>query len=178
MPRKSAYVRATRRSWITRSPGIPKFALRLPKHNWLQTSNSWLDSNSFFIYNSCSLWLQSTLTWLQSNPTWLQSNLTWLQSNLPWLQSNLITSPRYFHHFRGLPGFVAQFHWLSHCHFWYASLPRSLAAIQFSLPLLLCLRNTLLAQCFVCAILFTLSWGYSLGVHNIPTIPWCSVINL
>jgi len=33
VPRKSADVRATRRSWITRSPGIPKFALRLPKHN-------------------------------------------------------------------------------------------------------------------------------------------------
>ena len=30
MPRRSAYFRATRRSWITRSPGIPKFALRLP----------------------------------------------------------------------------------------------------------------------------------------------------
>ena len=33
VPRKSADLRATRRSWITRSPGIPKFALRLPKHN-------------------------------------------------------------------------------------------------------------------------------------------------
>ena len=33
VPRKSADFRATRRSWITRSPGISKFALRLPKHN-------------------------------------------------------------------------------------------------------------------------------------------------
>jgi len=34
VPRKSADFRATRRSWITSSPGIPKFALRLPKHHW------------------------------------------------------------------------------------------------------------------------------------------------
>jgi len=36
VPRKSADFRATRRSWITRSPGIPKFALRLPQHNNFQ----------------------------------------------------------------------------------------------------------------------------------------------
>jgi len=38
VPRKSADFRATRRSWITRSPGIPKFALRLPKHNGTKTA--------------------------------------------------------------------------------------------------------------------------------------------
>jgi len=38
VPRKSVDFRATRRSWITRSPGIPEFALRLPKHNCLETA--------------------------------------------------------------------------------------------------------------------------------------------
>ena len=50
VPRKSADFRATRRSWITRSPGIPKFALRLPKHNWQQRWNHRGSRHNLFIH--------------------------------------------------------------------------------------------------------------------------------